>query len=84
MQKIERVTEISNVDMSRADRLVGRVEDGYCDCFRDFLKLLTRSRAWRRYFAERNKHRGEEVIERLMNAMQHCILLMTNDSSDRG
>jgi hypothetical protein len=84
MQKIERVTENPNVDLSRADKLVGRVKDEYRECFRDFLKLLTRSRAWRRYFAERNKHRGEEVTERLMNAMQHCILLMTNDSSDRG
>jgi hypothetical protein len=61
MQKIERVTEIPNVDLSRANKLAGRVKDEYCDCFRDFLKLLTRSRAWRRYFAERNKHRGENI-----------------------
>jgi hypothetical protein len=60
--------------------LVVEVEDEYDDRFRDFPKLLTRSRDWR---TEKNKHRGEVVKRRRGFVTGQEAPPLANDVSDQ-
>jgi hypothetical protein len=75
------ITAVSEVGMSRVDRnWLSERKMNTMTAFVIFQKLLTRSRDWRRYFAERNKHRGEVRRERLVNAIRHITEPKTNQS----